>query len=397
MSNQRPPAELEFAILCARTAWDLACERQAAALAAKIDWRLLLREAAWHGLLPFVFRRLQQVGPWSCPPEVFAELRTLSLGIAIRNNHLWRQLSQVIERLEGAAVQVVVLKGLVLSHQIWGDIETRASCDLDLLVRPEDIERALHCVHELGFAPVGEAAAGWLPEQLRIEQEIHLWKEAAQTEVDLHWRLHRPNYRMSPRTEELWERAGAVEINGQRFDTLGLSDNLMFLAMHAAKHDWSAARWLVDIAELLRGNEVDWDGLGRRCREWSTVRLWHATLQICTEWLQLPLPAAVEAEVLADPGAQRLAAEVGRRWRLPAPTEEPRPPLPWRRLFFRALDSRADRVRLVFDFWAKPSVHDWKFCPLPRPLWPLYAAIRPLRAVTQGAALRKYLGRTNCV
>jgi len=391
------PAELEFALLCARSEWDQACERRFAELAPKLDWQRLMQEAAWHGLVPLVHRRLRATGRLSCPPEVFEELRVLSLGTAIQNSHLWRQLVRLTAHLEAAGIPVIALKGLVLARVVWGSLEFRPSCDLDLLVHPTDVERTIESIRQLGFEPNDEPVAGWLPEQIRIDYEQQFWNEATQIGLDLHWRLHLPGYRITPNDDQVWERAGQVELDGRPFRTLEFADNLLFLVMHAAKHEWAAARWLVDIAQLLRRAEVDWEALSHRSYEWSMRRMWHTTLQICTAWLELPLPAHVAAEVQADAGAQRLAAEVGRCWRQPAPTEEPTAPFPWQRLYFRALDSRADRARMLVDFWAKPGPHDWQFCPLPRPLWPLYAAVRPLRAFTHqgGAAVKKYFGRAN--
>ncbi len=389
------PPELEFALLCARSSWDQAGEQRFADLAPQIDWQRLLQEAAWHGLVPLVYRRLRQHSQTTCPPATLEELRALSIGTAIQNNHLWRQLIRLTERLEAAQIPVIPLKGLVLARTVWGSLEFRPSCDLDLLVRPEDVERAITQVYELGFEPNDDPVAGWLPEQIRIEYEQQFWSETTQTGLDLHWRLHLPGYRIAPNDAQIWERSRFGELDGQPFRTLEFADNLMFLVMHAAKHEWAAARWLVDIAQLLRPGDVDWDALSRRSREWSMRRMWHTTLQVCATWLQLDFPAAVAADVRADAGAQRLATEVGKRWRQPASTEEPAAPFPWRSLYFQAFDAHADRARMLVDFWAKPGPHDWQFCPLPRPLWPLYAAVRPLRAFTHegGAAVKKYFGR----
>ena len=101
------------------------------------DWEVIVHGARRHGVAPFVLAGLEACGS-KLPAEVVAELRRLNVAGARRS------LTQVVEfgrlgRLfAGAGIRLLVLKGVVLSAQLYGVPGLRAPRDIDLLVDPDD-------------------------------------------------------------------------------------------------------------------------------------------------------------------------------------------------------------------------------------------------------------------
>jgi hypothetical protein len=350
-------------------------------LSQPLNWQIVSKEAAWHGLTPLVHHHLRSVHD-SAPETIWSEIRACAAAVAVSNHLLLARLSEVQAALGRRGVANVCLKGPVLAHQVFG-LALRPCGDLDVLVRAADAEQAVAALLELGYEPEPQDVLSWQREWIASTYELQFNHPRSRTRIDLHWRLFHAGYRLFPSEKALWDRSVEATVDGVRFRTLGREDGLHYLAFHAARHDWEALRWLADVAESLRSAEVDWQLLERRQSEWGTERMWHATLALCAEWLGLELPQDAARSVASDLNAQDLARRVGMHWVAGAPTFARPAELPWRTLFYRGLESRRDRARMVSDLWTKPSINDWRFCSLPRVLWPLYAVLRPFRIVAQ--------------
>ena len=133
--------------------------------------------------------------------------------------------------------------------------------DLDLLVCPKDINRAIALLVSLGY-DVQDRFVSKLTDSIdsvwRYQYHVHLWGDGVALEI--HWRTSR-NDRMMPSTlDELFERVQFVQLGGFAIPTLSDSDLLEYLALHGASHCWNRLKWLVDFKHLLalrRGRGVE--------------------------------------------------------------------------------------------------------------------------------------------
>ena len=62
-------------------------------------------------------------------------------------------LSVALAALRDADVRALAFKGVALSAQAYGDFSLRGAGDLDVLVAPEDLERAHGVLRSAGWAP----------------------------------------------------------------------------------------------------------------------------------------------------------------------------------------------------------------------------------------------------
>jgi hypothetical protein len=101
--------------------------------------------------------------------------------------------------------------------------------------------------------------------------------------------------------------------------TLGPEDTLLFLCCHGTKHNWGALSWLVDVAELVRGQSgLDWDAVVRWSRVPGRRRPVQLGLHLAHHLLEAPVPAEVLTEGDRDPEVAALVAVVEGAFRDPA-------------------------------------------------------------------------------
>lgn len=161
---------------------------------------------------------------------------------------------EVISALEAAGLRALLLKGPALALQTTGQPWSRGGGDIDVLVAPADLPRAVAVLEGLGFAqPPGQfprdLASFWGRYSRWASHELPLWRQGRW--LDLHWALNTMRAPL-PSFEVLWQARQAIQLNGQAVPTLALEDAFRHSCLHAASDQWMELRHLVDITLLAR-------------------------------------------------------------------------------------------------------------------------------------------------
>ena len=126
----------------------------------------------------------------------------------------------------------------------------RPSSDVDLLVRESDVDRALAVLADHGLQPVDDAA------RAAYHRRHHYHVSAANadrsTYVELHFHAHRA-WGALIASDELLDRSTTTELgDGHVVRVLTPEDELLYLAVHYAKHYALNLRLLYDLKLFLR-------------------------------------------------------------------------------------------------------------------------------------------------
>ena len=199
--------------------------------------------------------------------------------------------------------------------------------------------------------------------------------------VDLHWELTAPGYSTSMRLEDVRPRLVRVSLGPCEVSTLGCVDNLLFLCCHGTKHNWGALSWLVDVAELVRGQpSLDWDAVLRWSRVSGRRRPVQLGLQLAHRLLEAPVPAEVLADGDRDPEVAALVSVVSTGLLDPASVFGRGL---WSSMvgsvWFRATERWSDRARFLHEWVLMPHPPDYEWVSLPTWAGPAYYLVRPLR------------------
>lgn len=294
-------ASQRFLLLCLHSRWRPASLHQAAALAQQktLQWQALSDYAELSGVAPLLYDCVR--GRDVTPPGFEAALESAYQRSAMANAMLSVELNRVLRLTAGANLPVIVLKGAALGDTLYGNSALRPMTDIDLLLRPADLQRALDLLQGHGYAwSEIEPHPG-----LRLDFENELVLRApgpAPLPIELHWHLiDSPFYQQRIDEEWFWRTAQRVPVAESEALVLGLEANLLYLSAHYVLHHRAQGiRWLVDIAGLIARHQaqIDWPLLLSQAQAFCLV----TPLQIVLEQLAdeeawdiaLP-PAALEA------------------------------------------------------------------------------------------------------
>src|SRR5439155_1673653 len=65
----------------------------------------------------------------------------------------------------------------------------------------------------------------------------------------------------------------------------------LFLAAHAARHQWQGLKWLVDIHELCCSRQIDWEEVKEKANRFGWDELLRITLDVCHTLFDTPMPS----------------------------------------------------------------------------------------------------------
>ncbi len=223
-----------------------------------IDWNKLCRLAAYHRVQPLLYKRLAEHATTLVPENVLAGLGAEYRAGATRNLTLTGELISLTKAFAAAGIPILPHKGPLLALAAYGDLAMRQFADLDILIHPSDLPRAIAVLAELDYRPAEDLA--WLSPSalLRWTGEMS-YASPRGVSVDLHWRLTPSHYPVQLDPEILWRNRTVIDIAGTPLPTLTPEALMLLLAVHGAKHCWEALGWLADVAWLLDANpELEW-------------------------------------------------------------------------------------------------------------------------------------------
>ena len=411
MNFQSTSAEMELLLCCARAHLDgQTLERIQVLLRQSVDWQHLIRNAFAHGVMPLLYRSLQQSCREVVPQVYLDRLRDHFRANVQRNLSITAELLKLISLLENQKIKVIPFKGPVLAALAYRDLSLRQFGDLDILVHKQDIPKAGSLLVSQGYRSGSEHPAGlehdFDPEKVAyVGPKFYIFVHPGRRIiVDLQWRVTEQYFSFSLDRDALWSRLVPVSLAGRTVITFAPADLLLILCVHGSKHRWEKLKWICDVAELVRvyKEEIDWMEVKEEASRQAVERMLALGLFLAQEFLGTTLPNEVSKQISKELGPQSGFQQI--RERLFAQTDEPRRKIEKVIFYLRTKDGWRDRFQFCFYYLSQcvqaivtPTTKEQRVLPLPVPLYFLYYFFRPFRLTVKYGLLglvRLYKGNS---
>jgi len=360
------------------------------------DWQSLLAACEHHQVSPIVFHRLQGGCDIPVPVRVLEQLRARFYRVSAYNHRLALFLVELIAQFEQQQIPCLALKGPAVALAVYGDLSLRQYEDIDILVRVEDVSKAVDRLFSNGLNPARGHAGRH--KDVMLFHEITLLAADKSYSVDLHWHLAPPYARVfGPDPSELWRRAVKLHLPPGDVQVLGREDMFLALCQHGSRHRWWQLKWLFDIAEMLRNAAtLDWSRIEEMTERYPMARPPASLAALLAGELLGVHPPSELAKILEPDQRTRAVARAicdefqacGQTNRSSHDTLLGLEQRPLVRAKYMAKEAVKYPVREVLFTITKK---DLEFVQLPQRLRLLYYFIRPLRLLVQhgrGAARR---------
>jgi hypothetical protein len=346
-------------------------------LAEKVDdWESLLALAREHRISTLLYRQLPELGE-SVPVAVREQLRTEYQRNILQTLANAAELVQLLKEFDSQSIFAMPFKGIVLAASVYGDLAARPAGDLDVLIHYRSLEAATRILRERGFELTTEANADGSP-AVPDYFEFNFVRPADGMVVELRWRLEltQPRFRRNLGMDWVWPGRRTATLAGAQVPDMNPEVTLLVLCMHGSKHVWSRLIWVCDVAQLLAARPgLDWKETFAQAKRHGLSRALALGVLLSHRITGVPVPPAVLKNLGADSAISALAMHIDENL-FDAPGSLPLSRVPYN---LRLLDF-SDRARLILsaEYW-RPNDRDIEAFPLPKPLYPLYFLIRPIR------------------
>lgn len=246
----------------------------------------LVGAAFHHGVAGYLWRALQAIQ--SAPREVAPALETARHATVVAHLRTLVDLRALADVLDAETVDWLVVKGPVLAEVFHGSADLRGYGDLDVLVRPQHLPRALAALTATGSEILDR---NWELLLREAKGEVHL-RLPSGTALDLHWHLlngRDARTAFGVEVAALFDRAVTVEVDGLAVRTLDAVDTLLYLALHTMLSGAQRLIWVKDLERVARHGTIDSGELARRARRWRAELVLAAAAQLVEATLGVPL------------------------------------------------------------------------------------------------------------
>lgn len=388
--------EVQLLLCCARTSINAATAETIENFCYDdLNWTWLLLLAAQHDVSCLIYQTLQHTCPDVIPAPVIDQLRQDFQTCTLNNLFFTQELLKLLELFEAHHIPVLPYKGPALTLALYGSLSLRTFCDLDLLIRPQDLIQVKLLLAAEGYDTLAvdntqEAANVW------SDSERDFVRQDGKVVLDLHWRITPRFFPFELPVEELWNRRQSLELLGARVPTLAPEDLLLALCVHGAKECWSKLKWICDVAELIRANpNLDWDWVLTQAKHLYSQRILLLGVALAWQLLGTRLPETMLAVIRSDRTLTVLMQQVCCYLFGPQPGQERNLYPTLFRLWVR--DRTLDQMQYFVWRLFVPNVRDRSLIVLPKPLSSFYYLLRPLRLLGEKLGLihRRILGGCN--
>jgi hypothetical protein len=259
MRPARLPEEFHLAVACCL--WPPSDERNKeiwSAAANISDWNRFLRIATHHRVAGLVHDGLRRAHI-SVPQEISNKLRDQAMDLVRQNLQFASESVRLQTMLDDLGIPNLSVKGVTLAQLAYGALSVKQSWDIDLLVTPETVPRAIGILLQAGYRahpPLPSESDPLYRHWIKYAHEYVFINDSKATPVELHWRLTDNEHFMagvsakSP-TQNVTIAAGV----GLR--TLEDDNLFSFLCIHGAFHGWARLKWLADLAALVSSDSAE--------------------------------------------------------------------------------------------------------------------------------------------
>lgn len=224
--------------------------------------------------------------------DLMLRWRTSFFGAVAHYTRASAQAAELLSALHEAGIGVVPLKGIWLAEKVYEDGSCRPMCDIDLLVPPDNLERAQGILEALGYVCPGKP-------DLKRDKHLHYRHPDHPMVIELHWRLWKERDlpdRGNAGFPEIWSDLQEEQLHGVPMLVFSPDRQLVYLAQHIQHHAMTVPlRSYLDLILLCRRYAPQFDGsrLDSEAQAWQVPFGTRFVLQLASDIYGADLPTSL--------------------------------------------------------------------------------------------------------
>jgi hypothetical protein len=254
------------------------------------EWNSICEIATDNNLLPLLYYKLKN-HKISIPLQIENSLRNDYLGYSGKDLKRRSQLCELIKIFNEHGIDHILLKGSHLAEKVYANSVLRPMCDIDILVRQEDIEKAFELLINERYYDGSRHGSSKIVKDVYIHHYPALLKGNC-FPVELHRYLFEDNYLKN--IALVRRRAQAVSIGGMASKVMALEDLLIYIAIHGLKYHTQklGINFLYDLHVIIYSGNINWDVVAELIKDndWGNSKTLYSALIMAKTYFHTDIP-----------------------------------------------------------------------------------------------------------
>lgn len=205
-----------------------------------------LQDIEHDGIASQVYFLLKQQGRIVQTPSFFQDwLKKNYEKELYQNLFIKNQTDVLLRRFEEQGIDVITLKGVYFAEKYFGHIGARATSDIDLLIRFQDLQKAIQSVKSLGFFIEEEM----IPGHFHCSFSKPLPDSSVPLVVELHWSLVKEDTSRFD-INEFWNESTPVNPYSH-IKELSSHHTFYMICLHGWRHNLDSMKYFLDIIQVI--------------------------------------------------------------------------------------------------------------------------------------------------
>lgn len=379
--------EAAILLLCCRIHFKTASTHELQQLIAnnKVDWDHFIYLCSYHRVEPVVYKILADA---AIPASTAGIIKQKRLYLIQQSFKLAIETERIIKKLNSHGIECIPYKGAALCRQLYGDIISRESSDIDLVIAPHDFEKVLPLMKEDGYSFENQDEYAYFKDAIYKRKKglsFNKYQGAAREfHIEFHWRITENVNRLSKASHTLlFGPTQHLLLAKETVKVLNANDHYIALFIHHAINDsYAVLRNLTDLCQVAvtDGIRPDMNYIGQTLAAFRLRKAANICNSLSQHLFGIHLPYALQDAPVHASEKKYFIENLLNRKKLGRFYEV--------RLINKSVlnlkDSTADKISYIFSciqLRFVPTAKDIRIFNLPRPLYFLYPVLKPFRSM----------------
>lgn len=218
-----------------------------------IDWHHVLYLCDYHRIEPVVYKVL---GNAKIPANIAAEMKQRRMFLIQQSFKQAVETERIITFLSTNGISCVPYKGVAFSLQFYGDLVSRESSDIDLVIYNQDFDTLIRLMENSGYAIENRLEYNYFRNDIvkrAKELNFNRYKGGSREfHVEFHWQISDHINRVAKKANTFFINAPEKEILVKNnIEMLDVNAHYLAVFIHHSNNDaFSVLRNIVDLAQI---------------------------------------------------------------------------------------------------------------------------------------------------
>lgn len=241
------------------------------------DYMQILKEILMFGVSSQIYFLLKASGKLEKTPQFFRySLQQCYNQALYLNLFIKKKQEKVLKELNLEGVEVIPLKGTMFAEKYFGHLGARGTSDIDLLVKPHQLGKAVNCIKDLGFTMEEEQ----IQDHFHCSYSKNIPGSNIPLTIEFHWDIVKKksaNFDI----KDFWRSSISMHEYDHVYE-LSAYHTFYMICLHGWRHNLDSPKYFIDIIQMIHtlGEEIDYDILFNEAKTHKTLNRLVRTLSI---------------------------------------------------------------------------------------------------------------------